>query len=237
MLTTSRAIVLRAVRHGDRSLIVTAHTQAHGLRAFVVRPGKRGGLHANLFQPLARLELVWDERPERELAVVREARVENPYRHATTDPVAGALILFVQEVLLRTLKGESMDGEMHRYLQDSLEVLDHATDHALFPQLFLLGLARVMGFLPEPPEGDEDNFDLLEGRFITGEAPSGHTLRPPLSTALARLVLLGPSGTGSLTLPAAVRKPLLDHLLFYFRMHLDGLRELRSPGVLHQVLA
>ena len=36
-------------------------------------------------------------------------------------------------------------------------------------------------------------------------------------------------------MPASERRDLLDHLLLYYRMHLEGLGELRSPAVLHQV--
>jgi hypothetical protein len=37
-------------------------------------------------------------------------------------------------------------------------------------------------------------------------------------------------------IPASQRRELLDHLLLYFRMHLEGLGELKSPAILHQVL-
>jgi hypothetical protein len=58
----------------------------------------------------------------------------------------------------------------------------------------------------------------------------------PLSGALASLLPIGFDQMHQVTIAPALRRDLLDHLLLYFRIHMEGLGELRSPAVLHQVL-
>jgi DNA repair protein RecO (recombination protein O) len=222
MVTTTRALVLRTIRHADHRLILKAFTQQYGLRSYVVRVARKGGVSEAALQALTRVELVADERSDRDLLVVRDLRVERPYVRIPFDPVRAAVALFVQEVLVKLLRGEAADPRLYGFLEEAVEQLDSRADLAHFPLQFLLQLSGELGFMPEPPLPGEDRFDLKEGHFTSGAPQHGQTLPPTLSAALASL----------LPLPL----DLLDHLLLYYRLHIDGLGELRSPAVLHQVL-
>ena len=238
MLQTTRAVVLKTIRHGDTSIILKAYTESSGLRSYVVRAGARksSGRMAVL-QPLNRVEIVATEDPDRDLNNVREIRVAEPYMKLPFDPLRGTIALFVQEVLYRVLKEGSADPELFEFVQRALHAMDQQEDLRHFPILFLLGMAAQLGFAPEPPQAGEDRFDLKEGYFTHGDAQHGHTMGPPLSTALARSVMADGFILPGNPLPLEVRRQLLDHLLLYFRLHVEGLGELRSPAVLHQVLS
>jgi DNA repair protein RecO (recombination protein O) len=237
MLTTARAIVLKTIRHGDRTVVLKAWTDHHGLRGYLVRAGGRRGQAMAALQPLNRLEVVADEHPERELHPVRELRVERPYQQLHNDPLRISVALFVQELLYRTLRQEAADEALDHYVRHALEILDTAPDVRNFPVVFLVQLSGHLGFFPEAAEEGEDRFDMMEGRFTAQARAHGHTLGPPLSTALAGLLERPLAEQHLAALPARLRRDLLDHLLLYFRLHLDGLGPLRSPEVLHQVLA
>lgn len=235
MLHTTRAIVLRTFRHGDKAMVVHAYTERSGRRAYFARITAKGGIQASVLSPLNRIELVEKEVAERELHGLREARSVRPYNNIPFDPRRSAVLLFLQEVLYRVLREGSADPGLFGWLQEALEHLDQDDDLALFPLVFLLGFSRQLGFYPGPPEDGLDHFDLLEGNFTTAGKHSGHVMGPPLSDALAAL-LQGASGADAQAIPPALRRPLLDQLLLYFRLHHEGLGELRSPDVLHQVL-
>lgn len=235
MLQATRAIVLKTIRHGDHTVVLKAWTERFGKRSYLIRTGKRGA-PASALQPLSRLELVVDEHPERDLHSVREVRIERPYMRVPFDPVRAALALFIQEVLYRTLREESPDDTMNEFLELALETMDSADDVRHFPLVFLLQLSGHMGFFPEPPSGGEAYFDLQEGHFLASAHPHGHTLGPPLSHAFISLLGTDLIGMAALNIPAPQRRELLDHLLLYFRLHLEGLGEMRSPVVLHEAL-
>ena len=236
MLHTVSAIVLRTIRHGETTTILKCYTDRFGLRSYVVRTGRKGTRMA-LLLPLNRLEMVVTEDAVRDLNNVREMRVQKPFMHVHRDPVRTAVALFVQEVLYKVLRVDSSDERLFAFLLHALDVLDEQDDLRHFPLLFLLHLSDHLGFLPSAPIAGEDRFDLLEGHFTMGDAPHGHTMGPPLSGALAALLSHGTLGPLQVPLPLQQRRSLLDHLLLYFRMHVEGLGELRSPAVLHQVLS
>jgi len=236
MLHTTRAIVLKTIRHGDSTVVLRAYTEALGVRSFLVRLGRRAGGTQAALQPLNRLELVAHEAPERDLLTVRELRVAEPYERLSYDAVRGTLALFVQEVLHRTLRGETADTELFAFVERALRAMDSVPDVRNFPLVFLLRYCEQLGFLPSPPLPGEDHFDLVEGGFVTGAAHHGHTMRPPLSLHLATLLPVDFASMDRISIASAQRRELLDHLLLYFRMHMEGLGELRSPAVLHQVL-
>lgn len=233
---TTRAIVLRTVRHGDRGVVLKAFTEAFGLRGYMLRAGGKGPSKVAVLQPLNRVELVVTESADRDLHPVREVRVERPFLNLATDPLRASVALFVQELLVRLLREESADPSLFALLQEALEVLDTAADLAHFPLVFLTELMAPLGIVPEPPSEGEDHFDLREGRFVHARHAHGHVIGPPHSLALAELLRTGLDTMGALRIPSTVRRALLDQLLLYYRMHLEGLGELRSPAVLHQVL-
>jgi DNA repair protein RecO (recombination protein O) len=150
MLHTTRAIVLRTIRHGERAVILKAYTEQLGLRSCIVHVSRRRGLGPAMLQPLNRLELVLDERSGLELATVREARIETPF-DVQGDPVRSALLLFVQEVLSRTLREESGDRRLYDFLSSVIEVIGRGKDPAHFPLLFLLHFTEHLGFHPSSP--------------------------------------------------------------------------------------
>jgi len=236
MLQTTKGIVLKTIRHGDRTVVLKAYTEEFGLRSYMVRAGGKGGIAQAFLQPLNRLELVVNEQTERDIHTIREVRVDKPYTNVPFDPVRGTLALFVQEVLYKVLRGEAADPGMYGFVQDALEAMDTTADIRNYPLVFLLRLSGELGFSPALPTDGEDRFDLREGEFTQGVVPHGHTLGPPLSTHLIALLSTDFRTVDGPAIPAALRRELLDHLLLYFRMHIEGLGELRSPAVLHQVL-
>ena len=235
MLHTTRAIVLRTFKHGDSAIILKAYTEAFGARSYIVRISKRSSAKPAHLQPLDRLELVVSESGEREMHTVREVRMERAYVGIAGDPVRGLLLLFAQEVFYRTLKEESPDESLFHFVQEILEEIDSGENLGMLPLLLLLRLAGHLGFLPEPPGPGEELFDLREGHFFSGVPGHGFYMDRNSSLALAELLKAGPSGT-HIPLASELRKSLLEQLLDYFRLHVEGFGQLRSPAILHALL-
>lgn len=237
MLITAQAVVLRVIEHGDSSVVLRAWTAHGGARSYLVRTGRKKGATAALLQPLNRLELVADEQAERDLHPVREVRVSRPYVRIPFDPVRGAVAMFMQEVLYKVLRTEGEDAALNGFIHQALESLDHLADLRCFPQVFLLQLSGHLGFFPDHPRSASDHFDLEEGCFLHDAPKHGHALAPPLSTLLGQLLEVGIGEAPRFEVRAEQRRALLDHLLLYYRLHLDGLPAWRSPEVLKAVLA
>lgn len=233
MLHTTRAIALRTFRHSDRTTVLKAYTEAFGARSYMVRTGKRGAVLPAVLQPLGRLELVVAENRERDLQLVREARIAQPYLGIAHDPRRAMLLLFAQEVFYRTLHEGAPDATLFRFVMQVLDTIDTGNALGQVPVDLLIGLAGQLGFLPEPPEPGEDRFDLQEGSFFTGPACHAFCMESADAAAFA-LLLRNMQSPPRLSAP--VRRALLGHLLLFFRFHVEGFGELRSPEVLHELL-
>ncbi len=235
MLHTTQAVVLRTFKHGDNSVILKTYTDSFGARSYMVRTGKRGGVKPAHLQPLDRLELVVTESREREMHAIREIRIANPFIGIPNDPIRGMLLLFAQEVFYRTLREETPDAPLFNFVLETLEDIDTGENLGQLPILLLVRLAEHLGFLPEPPEPGEDRFDLREGHFFRGAPAHGLCMDTPNALAFAALLKAGTTGT-TLSLRPEIRKHLLDDLLTYFRLHVEGFGQLKSPAVLHDLL-
>lgn len=231
----TRGVVLRTIRHTEGRLIARICTDRFGTRGVLVRAG-RGGVTPAALQPLSRVELVVVAPEGRDLLLARELRVERPYVNLARDPLRGTLALFTQELLVHVLREEVEDPELFATLQEMLEELDAGTDPAGFPLRAMVALLPHLGIVPVATAGDPAGFDLREGLFFAGRAP--HELCMSAERARVFNALLGGAvndlGT---TVPGAVRRALLGDLLTYFRLHVEAFGELRSPEVLHAVLA
>lgn len=235
MLSTTRAVVLRTFKHGDRGIVLKAYTSGFGARSYYVRGGGRKGPMAALLQPLNRLELVVTEAHDREMHAVRELRVERPYVNVPGDHARGLLLLFAQEVLYRTLREEAPDPALFAFVQRTLEEIDGTEDQAHLPLRLLAGLTSHLGIAPERPLATGMRFDMREGQFVPGPVPHEHGMEADCAAAFAALLQGCEQGT-PVVIPVALRTILLDRLLVYYRLHVAGFGELRSPEVLHAVL-
>lgn len=235
MLHTTRGIVLRTFKHGEGSKVLKSYTEAFGARTYMVRTGKRGGAPTARLQPLDRLELVVTEHGERGMHTIREVRLDKPYVGIPSDHARGLLLLFAQEVFYRTLREESPDPALFAFVMRTLEDIDTGENVGQQPLLLLLRLAGHMGFLPEPPKPGEDLFDLREGHFFHGLTPQGFYMDQGCTKAFAELILADERGADA-RLTSDARKDLLGQLLTYFRLHVEGFGQLRSPEVIHAIL-
>jgi DNA repair protein RecO (recombination protein O) len=234
MLHTTRAVVLRTFKHSDKGTVLKAYTEAFGIRSYMVRMGSRKDRREAALQPLSRVELVVTETGDREMHAVREIRVSMPYLRLHVDHERGLLALFTQEVFYRTLREEAQDPALFAFVMQVLEAMDSSEELANFPLVLLVELSRHLGICPAPPEAGEDRFDLREGYFFTGDAPHDLSLTPEVSAAFAQL-LTTDIGQPSARIPASVRRTLLDGLLTYYRLHVEGFGELNSVEVLRAV--
>ncbi len=239
MVLTTRAIVLRTIKHGDKSAVLRVFTERFGLRSYIVRTAAKGNARFAALQPLSRVELVVPEAGEHDLRTVRDLRIDRPYTRVQQEPVRGVLMLFAQEVFNRTLREESADAQLYAFLQGTLESMDTGSDMAHQPLLLLVGLSRQLGFFPEGPDEDGSRFDLREGCFFRGDAPHEFCMEPTQAALFAELIVRAEASDGT-TAPlwssAEVRRRLLDDLLIYYRLHVEGFGELRSLEVLRAVL-
>lgn len=150
MIVRTEAVVLRAFRYGETSLIVTLFTRDRGKMSVLAR-GARGpkSRFGATLQPLSVAQIVYSYRPNRTLQTLRESTYEVRFRHLHDDLNRITAGLRMLELVQGLLQEEEPNSAVFHLLVESLQALDGTAGRpelALF--YFELRLTELLGFAP-----------------------------------------------------------------------------------------
>lgn len=239
MLLKTRALLFRATKYGDSSLILEAYTEQRGIRTYIVSGVRkpRSTTPASLVQPMNLVDLVAYERAGKDMHRVKEVRPAHIYTRIPFDVFRGTIGLFMLEMARGTIREIEDNPALFQYLYDSFVFLDTTEGPVNLIHLhFLLNLSLYLGFLPAGEfSAATPLFDLREGHF-TGAAP-GHTefLDAPAAELMYKILHAERTALQHIHCTRAARQNLLNDLVRFYRHHVEGMREIRSLEVLRSV--
>jgi len=244
----TKGIVLRTVKYGETSLIVSVLTELFGLQSYLVNgvrvSSKKGSGKANLFQPAAILDLIVYHNELKQLQRFKDYKWGYLYQHILQDVPRNAVVLFMVELLSKCLKQPEENTDLFYFTEDALLHLDTCPDKALatFPLFFALHLPVFFGIPPQPPsrevlQGSPLYFDLREGIFSNEMPVHPHFLEDDFARATAELLnVRTPDELGDIQLVPSVRKRLLAAFEEYYVLHIPDFGSLKSLPVLREIL-
>ena len=240
MYSSTRGIVFHLTRYSDTSLVVKIFTELLGLRSYLVKGARRPNskMKASLFQPLSLLELVVSDREKSELHHIREARIAYPFKSLTSDINKSSILLFLNELLYKSIREEAANKELFGFIFDNIVRLDQATQNvAHFHLLFAVQLSRYLGFFPRHRYTNEATvFDMEDGVF-TDLLPVSHSqlLRGAVCKYFSDLANTPMDKFYELRAGKSIRNELLEKLITYYTIHLPISGEFKSHRVLHEL--
>ncbi len=225
MLQKTRGLVLNYLRYRETSIIVKIYTEEFGVQTYIengVRSSK-GKNKIALFQPLTLLDLVVYFKDSAGIQRISEIKVNHPYSTIPFDITKSTIALFITEVLSKTLKEEAGNPRLFQFLRESLIWLDQATEgYENFHLWFLLRLSFYLGF--EPTTGRQLAQELkLAGYPIHDESE------------LMKLDEL--NANPEIRIGRSSRNYLLEMVLKFYELHVDGMGEVRSLEILRTVFS
>src|SRR5579875_2474632 len=174
MIHKTKGIVLRTVKFGETSLVVSMLTELFGLQSYLVNgvraATKKGTPKASLFQPSALLDLVVYRNEFKNLQRIKEFKWAYLYQHILSDVRKNAVALFMIELLNKCLKEPEANAELFYFAEDAFVHLDKASDTVManFPLYFALHLPVFFGFrINDEYAADKPYLDLEEGTFAS----------------------------------------------------------------------
>lgn len=239
MLDKTRAIVLHSTKYSDTSVIVQLYTERFGRLSLMqtVSRGRKAQARASLLQPLFLLDVDIYYRSKREIQRGKEINLESTFRSIPYDAVKSSLALFMAEVLFKTLREEESNQSLFDFLYHSILILD-TQEGAMgnFHLCFLVQLSRYLGFLPSNNYSAENKyFDVLAGSFCPFQPRHVHYFSPVVSEKFSQLLSLSLVDAGRVELSKPLRNELLEGILEYYQIHVDGMGTLKSLAVLKEV--
>lgn len=240
----TRGIVLRTVKYGETSVIVSVFTELFGQQSYIVNgvrsASKKTGTRANLFQPGALLDLVVYHQEQKNLQRIREYRWSVLYQHIFFDVFKGSVATFMVELLQKCLKEPEPNPELFYFVEDVMLHLDKASPAVVanFPIFFSLHLANFFGFrIPDEYSAGNSYLDLQEGLFVPHAPAHQFYLEGYNSEVIAQFLrVMQPAEMEDIRLPVTTRRYLLQMLEAYYVLHVAEFGHLRSLPVLQEVL-
>lgn len=151
MLHKTKALVLRSVKYGETSLVVTMFTEMFGLQSYMVN-GVRAATpkqpyRGSFFQPATLLDLVVYHNEKQSLQRIKEYKWSYIYQDIYRNVHKNTVALFMVEVLQKCLKQPETNAELFAFAEDVLIHLDRGGDTvaANLPLYYLVHLAHFLG--------------------------------------------------------------------------------------------
>jgi DNA repair protein RecO (recombination protein O) len=238
MIRKTRGIVLHTTRYGESSLVIHCYTEQSGRQSYMMKGvrGSRKQNRANLFQPLFILEFEVYHKENREIQLVKEVYRSIPLNSIPYDITKSTQAIFMAEVLYRVVRESEPDPMLSHYLINSVKYLDALEKPSPdFHIVFLFQLTRYLGFYPQNNHNERNRyFDLGSGYFIPGPADRDLMLDEGTSRLWSHYIQCDFQTVNSAGFNSIQRKVILNDLVRYFRLHVEGMGEIRSLEVLHE---
>lgn len=238
MIIDDEILIFHALRYSDDQLIVEGLARNYGRVSFVVRisHAPRAKVRHVIFQPMAVLEVQWEEKPRAKLMRPIAARVSQPWSSLHTSPIKAAITLFLAEFLLQVCRHEQSGELFFDYLLHSLTWLDTAEEgFANFHLLFLMRLAQFLGIAPNTSDTGLPFFDLMAAEFVLRAPAHAYYIYGDEARAFEQLLRMNFSTMHLFQLTRTQRNRILELILTYYRLHIPSLPELKSWEVLREI--
>jgi len=244
MVHKTRGIVLRTVKYGETSVIVSIFTELFGVQSYLVNGVRtnspKGSSKTGFFQPAAILDLLVYHREPRNLQRIKEYNWAVLYQKIFFDVITNAVALFIIELLQKCLKQPEANPELYYFAEDALTRLDGSEEavQANFPLYFALHIAGFFGLRIDDNYSPKRKFlDLQEGFFTEEKPPHPHFLEDPFSGYISTLLkVMQPEELPELPLNREQRRILMEACQDFFALHISGFGAMKTIPVLRTIL-
>ena len=225
MTASTPGLVLHTTPYAETSVVVKVFTRLFGVRSYIIKGvrGHGGRVKQNMLQPLSSLDMVVYTNPKSNLNYIKELSPRRPA--PPPDAIDNALRFFKTEVLYKALREDEPMPDLYDYVESE------GGDTRDAPVRFLLTVARHLGIEPlDNHSPREPLFDLQEGRFVAVAAET------TLGTALSSMLHAYLSDPEPPVFALGDRRMLIDALIAYYQLHLNGFHSFHSHEILHTIL-
>ncbi|MEO6904484.1 MAG: DNA repair protein RecO [Bacteroidia bacterium] len=241
MIQKTNGIVLHAVKYSETNLIVKIYTLQFGLQSYILNNtrSKKSKNKASFLQPLALVEIVVSANHKNKLQRITEITILEPYYDIPFNIHKSAIIIFLNEILYKSIKEDHSDINLFEFIKNSLLMLDLNTANCSnFHIYFMIQLSKYLGFYPEEKIVIIPTFfDLKEGRFLRQRPFHPHYLTAENSEILCSFINTTYDELHLIRITKAERKQILQALILYYQLHIQTIGEIKSLDVLEEIAA
>ena len=231
MIQKTKGIVLHSIKYGDTSLITHLYTEHFGRHSFLFKGirSNKSKIKSNIIQPLFILNLESYIKEGKDLSLVKEASLANPFTHIPYELNKSAQAMFIAEILYRCLKEAEMNKPLFEFLCGSIEYFDlMKAGSADFHIIFLVKLSKYLGFYPASREA--------ENNIVSDHIPTHFDyINHSNSALLDKIFNSNYENLIDLDLNHKKRNDLLEAILKFYSFHIEEITRLKSFLILREL--
>ncbi|MCC6186174.1 MAG: DNA repair protein RecO [Chitinophagaceae bacterium] len=151
MLHNTKGIVLRTIKYGDTSLIVSIFTHIAGIQSYMlkgIRSEKNKTKRAGLLHTGAILDIVAEHKPNRQLQHLREFQPCYYFQSTHHEVVKNAIVTYCIELLQKLLPKEEEMEDLFSFTEDFLRAIDQQPINTIanYPLFFTIKCGKYLGY-------------------------------------------------------------------------------------------
>lgn len=243
MTHKTKGIVLRSIKYGDTSLVVTIFTELFGVQTYIVngvRSSKKNAAKANQLQPSSILELVVYHNQNKQMQRIKEFSWAVLFNHLLTDVIKNSIAIFMAELLQKSLKQPEHNPDLFNFCESCFCRLDESdkTASANFALYFSLQLAQNLGFKITDNYSEQNTIlDLEEGIFHKCQPAHTNFVEGRFAELTSMLLKVKqPQELNNIKLNHETRRSLLKRYLDFYALHMQDFGQMKTLTVLNEVL-
>ena len=228
MIIHTPAIVLKSFPYGDTSLIARCFSEDKGKISLIIKGARsRKSPKSAQFQPLSYVDVIYYNKPSRELQVLSKVNFRESWPKILEDLRSVTLSMAILEMTEKTLLDEDPYPGLFKALVDTLRAFNEkkADPNILF-WFSECALLTHLGFQPN-----------LDKRDFPGLTLTDPNAGPNSGLILASLLAEDIENLPTDEVTPTDRKIIGDYLWSSLRYHFDELARIKSMDVARKILA
>lgn len=241
MLIATKGIVLHHIKFSETSVIAKVYTEVYGLQSYMIK-GIRTAKSKNklsLLEHLSLIEIVaYHKNNSGGIKLVKELKSIFRFQSIPFDITKSSIALFINEILYKSLKEEEKNPTLFEFLFHAIQMLDVTSErYNNFHLIFMLQYSKHLGFFPRNNfDAQHSYFNLNEGLFQKNAPLDAEYLPLHYSEILNKMLNVNFEQLTEIPISSIERRYLLEKLIIYYRLHLDGFGKINSHKILQEVL-
>jgi DNA repair protein RecO (recombination protein O) len=194
-------------------------------------------MKAGIFQPLSLLEFVAYYKKKSKLQTIKEITNCYQFNGISSDIRKSSIAIFISEILNKSIREEEQNKSLFDFLFSAIQLLDKKEEKISdFHLYFILDLTKHLGFYPHNNYGDNFTvFNLYDGAFQEQIPEHSYFIDKYLSRYLHEIIDVPEAARDKYQITSTIKKELINKLLDYYRIHLNGFNTVHSHIVLEDI--
>jgi DNA repair protein RecO (recombination protein O) len=239
-LKKTKGIVLNQFKYSETSLIVNILTKDYGKMSFIVNGvrKRKPKFPANYFQAFNILDIVYSESKKSDLHRITELSNSSSLNSIIFDIHKSSICLFLAEIINITNQSSEKDEALYNFLEKLIIYID-SSESANISNIHLWSILRIMQFNGINPNNNHTvinkYFNPIEGQFTDSKNKNALIYSEKDSEIIHQLLQSQIEESSNIRISRENKTVLLNSMIQYFQIHIDGFRKSKSLDILSEV--